>query len=171
MVLYKKTHFNMVRIGIAFYGLWGRESSLKFIYEANKDFKLSSATTWKTTVINIKKITANAGVGYGCTEIVSRDTTVAVLGAGYYDGIDKRYGKVGYVLVNGKRAKILGGIAMNMCMVDVSDIENVKIGDVAVLIGRSGKEEITVYEFSKAINTSNYEVISRINPLLPRILV
>ena len=96
---------------------------------------------------------------------------MAVLGAGCYDGIDKRYAKVGYVLINGKRAKILGGITMNMCMVDATGIENIKIGDEAVLIGRSGQEEITVYDFAKVINTSTHEVISRINPLLSRILV
>ena len=134
-VLYKATHLNMVRIGSALYGLWGRESLLKFMHEKNNEFNLCPALSWKTTVVNIKKIPLNTGVGYLHSEIVSRDTTVAVLGAGCYDGIDKRYAKVGYVLINGKRAKILGGITMNMCMVDATGIENIKIGDEAVLIG------------------------------------
>ena len=170
-VLYKETRFNMVRIGIPIYGLWSRKSTLELIHENFIGHNLFPVISWKTTIVNIKKIPANTGVGYGYSEIVPKETVVAVLGAGYYDGIDKRYGKIGSVLINGKRAKILGGISMNMCMVDVSGIKNIKIGDVAVLIGKSGREEITAYDFAELINTSTYEVISRINPLIDRILV
>lgn len=170
-VLYKETRFNMVRMGIPIYGFWGRESSEGLLHEKGVELILHPVITWKTTIVNIKKIPANTGIGYGYSEVVSRETTVAVLGAGFSDGIDKRYGKVGHVLINGKRAKVLGGVAMNMCMVDATDVEDVNIGDIAVLIGRSDKEEITAYEFAKVINTSTYEIISRINPLLPRVLV
>lgn len=170
-VLHEDTHGTMVRIGIVLYGLWGREASSEFVTQHHREFKLTPAITWKTTVINVKKIPSNTGVGYGHSTVVLRDTIVAVLGAGYYDGIDKRYGKIGHVLINGKRAKVLGGIAMNMCMVDVTDIERVRIGDPAILIGRSGDEEITAYEFAAAINTSTYELISRINPSLQRRIV
>lgn len=170
-VLYKETRFNMVRMGIPMYGFWSRESSETLLREKQVELNLCQVITWKTTVVNVKKVSAKTGIGYGHSEIVARETTVAVLGAGFYDGIDKRYGKIGNVLIRGKRAKVLGGIAMNMCMVDVTDIPNVTIGDVAILIGRSDQEEIAAYEFAKTINTSTYEVIARINPLLTRILV
>lgn len=170
-ILYEDTRFNMVRIGVLLYGFWGRGYLDRLISEKGIYLKLCSAITWKTTVVNVKKIPANIGVGYGHSEVVSRETVVAVLGAGCYDGIDKRYGMAGHVLIRGKRAKVLGSISMNMFMVDVTDIEDIKIGDIAVLIGRSGEKEITIYEFADTINTSTYEIISRINPLLPRILI
>lgn len=170
-LLFKETRFNMVRIGIPLYGLWSRRSALELVQKNLSGNILHPTLTWKTTVVNIKKVPAGTGIGYGHSEIVSKETTVAVLGAGFYDGIDKRYGKIGSVLIKGKRAKILGSISMNMCMVDASHVENIKIGDTAVLIGKSGQEEITAYDFAELINTNTYEVISRINPLLPRVLV
>ncbi len=169
-VLYKKTRLNMVRLGISLYGLWGRKHQLDSILK-KVNLNLNPVIALKTTIVNLKMLPAHTSIGYGHSEKVSKDTVVAVLGAGYYDGIDKRYGKVGYVLINGKRAKILGSIAMNMCMVDATDVGEVKIGDTAILIGKHGDEEISVYEFANAINTSTYEIISRINPLLPRIVV
>ena len=169
--LFPETRFNMVRIGILLHGLWGRKSTLELINKNHTRSKLQPIMTWKTTVINLKKISSGTSIGYGHSEVVEKKTTVAVLGVGFYDGIDKRYGKIGSVLIKGKRAKILGSISMNMCMVDVSHIKNIKIGDTAILIGRSGQEEITAYDFAELINTSTYEVLSRINPLLPRKLV
>lgn len=170
-LLFKETRFNMVRIGIPLYGLWSRRSALELVRKNLSGNILRPVLTWKTTVVNIKKVPAGTGIGYGHSEIVSKETTVAILGAGFYDGIDKRYGKIGSVLIKGKRAKILGSISMNMCMADASHVENIKIGDAAVLIGKSGQEEITAYDFAELINTNTYEVISRINPLLPRVLV
>jgi|CXWL01.1.fsa_nt_gi alanine racemase len=169
-MLFEKTRLDMVRLGISLYGLWGRKHLSDSILK-KVDLSISPVISWKTTIVNLKMVPANTGVGYNLSERVSRDTIVAVLGAGYYDGIDKRYGKIGSVLINGRRAKILGSIAMTMCTVDVTDIEAVKVGDVAVLIGKDGNEEITAYEFAEVINTSTYEVISRINPLLPRIVI
>jgi alanine racemase len=168
--LFPDTRFDMVRIGISLHGLWGRKSTLKLM-DRHGVKKLRPIMTWKTTVINLKKISTGTSIGYGHLEAVGRKTVVAVLGAGFYDGIDKRYGKVGSVLIKGERAKILGGISMNMCMVDASRIKNIKIGDTAILIGGSGRKKITAYDFAELINTSTYEVISRINPLLPRTLV
>jgi alanine racemase len=170
-ILIRETRFNMVRVGIPLYGLWGYEATSKLICDMNVDIKLYPAITWKTTIVNVKKVPAGLGIGYGRLKNVFRDTRIAILGVGFYDGIDRRYSMVGCVLINGKRAKILGSINMNMCSVDVTDIQDVKIGDVAVLIGKSGKDEITAYDIAKQINTSTYEVISQINPLLPRILI
>jgi alanine racemase len=169
--LFPETRFNMVRIGIPLHGLWGRTSTAELINRNLPGSALRPIMTWKTTVVNVKKIPANTSVGYGHSEAVDKETTVAILGAGFYDGIDKRYGKIGSVLINGKRGKILGSISMNMCAVDASDVGGVKIGDEATLIGRSGREEITAYDVAGLIETSTYEVISRINPLLPRIIV
>ncbi|MGB7958196.1 MAG: alanine racemase [Minisyncoccia bacterium] len=169
--LFPETRFNMVRIGIPLHGLWGRPSTVELINKNLADNALRPIMAWKTKVVNVKKISANTSVGYGRSETVSKETTVAILGAGFYDGIDKRYGKTGSVLINGKKAKMLGSISMNMCAVDASGVKNVKIGDEAVLIGRSGREEITAYDVAGLIETSTYEVISRINPLLPRIIV
>lgn len=169
--LFPETRFDMVRIGIPLHGLWSRRGAERLMKENRAAKALRPIMSWKTTVVNIKKIPAGTGVGYRHSEVVKRDTAIAVLGAGFYDGIDKRCGKIGSVLINGKRARMVGGIAMNMCAVDVTDIKNLKIGDTAVLIGVSGHERISAYDIAELVDTNTYEVISRVNPLLSRILV
>lgn len=169
-LLFKELRYDMVRVGIPMYGVWGRKNAITLLQSANIALNLLPVITWKTIVVNIKQILKGTGVGYGNTEVVKRDTKVAVLGAGFFEGIDKRYAKTGCVLINGNRAKILGGIAMNMCVVDVTDIENVQIGDLVIIIGKSGNENISVNDIADTLHTSSHEVLTRINSLLPRYL-
>ena len=169
--LFPETRCDMVRIGIPLHGLWSRRKTMALMKGIPLAGALRPIMSWKTTVVNIKKISAGTGVGYGRSEIVKRDTTIAVLGAGFYDGIDKRQGKIGEVLIRGTRARMVGSIAMNMCTVDATNVKNLKVGDSAILIGRCGREEISVYDIAELIGTNTYEVISTINSLLPRVLV
>jgi alanine racemase len=166
-ILFKETHFNMARIGIGMYGMW---SSKETFVSAKHKLKLKPALTWKTIIAQIKKVKKGTPVSYGLTEKVSRDSLIAVLPIGYYDGFDRGLSSIGNVLVHGKRCKILGRICMNMCMADVTDVKNVKIEDEVVLLGRQGREEITAEEIAGKLGTINYEVVTRINPGIKRFI-
>lgn len=168
-LLFKETRLDMVRIGIPMYGIWGRKSTADIISKKNS-LKLRPVLSWKTTVISIKKLPAGSAVGYGSKKL-KKETVVAILGVGFGDGLDKRYSSSGFVLIRGKRAPVLGSIAMNMSIVDASGIIGVRPGDTAVLLGKSGNQEISAYDLAKAIGTSAYEIFARLNALLPRKLI
>jgi len=90
---------------------------------------------------------------------------------GYFDGYDRKLGSVGNVLIRGKRCKVLGRVCMNMIIVDVTDLPKVELEDEVVLLGRQGKEEISAEDLAQKIGTINYEVVTRVNPLISRIVV
>ena len=159
-----EAQFDMARIGIALYGLW---PSAGFA-EKFRHLELAPALSWKTRIVQIKKIKKGAPVGYGITEKVKKDSTIAVLPVGYYDGYFRKLSSAGEVLISGRRCKILGCISMNLSVVDISDIKNAKVWDEVVLIGRQGRGNVTAEELAEKAGTISYEVVSRINPLLPR---
>ena len=94
-----------------------------------------------------------------------------MLPLGYYDGYDRKLSNLGYVLINGERAQVRGRICMDNIMVDVTNIANVKIEDEVVLLGRQDGDIITAEQMASWAQTINYEIVARINPLLPRIIV
>ena len=159
--------FDMVRVGVAFYGLWPSQEFKSHF----SSFNLRPALSWKTRIIQIKKILKGTPVGYGVTEKVKKDSSIALLPIGYYDGYFRSLSSIGEVLVSGKRCKILGRISMNLSVIDVSAVSDAKVGDEAVLIGQMGSEQVTAEEIAKKLGTISYEVVSRISPLLPRVYV
>lgn len=169
-VLFPETHFDMVRVGISLYGLWSSKETLLSALGRRK-INLIPALTWKTKVAQVKKIEKGTPVSYGLTEKVKRDSIIVVLPIGYYDGYDRKLSSIGEVLIRGKRCRVLGRICMNMCVVDVTDVKNVEIEDEVVLLGRDGDEIITAEELASKIGTINYEVVTRINPLIKRVVV
>lgn len=171
IILFPETYFNMVRLGISMYGLWPSKETFVSAQEKNQRINLEPILTWKTRIAQIKNIKAGDPVGYGLTERVSRDSKIAVLPVGYWDGYDRKLSGVGNVLIKGKRCKLLGRVCMNMVVVDVTDVIDAKLEDEVVILGKRGKEEITVEEIAQKIGTINYEVVTRINPLIPRIIV
>lgn len=171
IILFPETYFNMVRLGISMYGLWSSKETFVSAREKNRQINLEPVLTWKTRIAQIKNIKAGDPVGYGLTERVSRDSKIAVLPVGYWDGYDRKLSGIGNVLIKGKRCKLLGRVCMNMVVVDITDVVNVKLEDEVVILGKLGKEEITVEEIAQKIGTINYEVVTKINPLIPRIIV
>lgn len=171
IILFPETYFNMVRLGISMYGLWSSKETFVSAQEKNRQINLEPALTWKTRIAQIKNIKAGDPVGYGLTERVSRDSKIAVLPVGYWDGYDRKLSGIGNVLIKGKRCKLLGRVCMNMVVVDVTDVVDAKLEDEVIILGKQGKEEITVEEIAQKIGTINYEVVTRINPLIPRIIV
>ncbi|MBI2064083.1 MAG: alanine racemase [Candidatus Yanofskybacteria bacterium] len=158
---------NLVRAGIGLYGLWPSE---KLREKLSQKIRLEPALSWKTKIVQVRRVSRGETVGYGRTHKVKNETSIAVLPVGYYDGYDRKLSQCGEVIISGKRAKIVGRVCMNMTIVDLGGIK-AKAGDDVILIGKNGKEQITVEELAQKIGTINYEVVSRINPLLPRIYI
>ena len=170
-ILFPETYFDMVRLGISMYGLWPSKETFVSAKEKNRKLKLEPVLTWKTRVAQIKKIKAGMPISYGLTERASRDLKIAVLPIGYFDGYDRKLSGIGNVLIKGKRCRVLGRVCMNMIMVNVSHNKTIKLEDEVVILGKQGSEIIFVEELAQKIGTINYEVVTRINPLIPRILV
>lgn len=163
----KRTEINMCRAGIGIYGVLP-SPDFKTLY---KKLKLSPVLTWKTRIIQIKEVKKGTYIGYGITEKAKKDIRMAVLPVGYYEGIARLYSSIGEVLVSGKRCRILGRVSMNVTVIDISSLNKIpKIWDEVVIIGRQANEEITADEFAKKTKTINYEVVTRINPLIKRII-
>ena len=102
--------------------------------------------------------------------LTKKATKIAVIPQGYADGIPRLLSNNGEVLIKGKRAKIVGRVAMNMIVVDISHIKDVYPEDEVIILGKQGKNEITAEQIAKESNTINYEIVTRISPLLPRII-
>lgn len=171
-ILFPQTLFNMARVGIGLYGLWPSKETKISALQANIALnELSPVLTWKTRIAQIKTVKAGESIGYGCTDVATQDIQLAVLPVGYYDGYDRKLSSVGYVLIRGQRAPILGRVCMNMIMVDVTSIPQARVEDEVVLLGRQGDAVISAETLAAKIGTINYEVVTRINPLLPRIVV
>lgn len=170
-ILYPETHFSLARTGIALYGLWPSKETRISATDKSRGMTLRPALTWKTIVAQVKDLPAGTPISYGLTEKVTRKSRVAVIPIGYWDGYDRKLSSMGRVLIKGKRAKVLGRICMNMCVVDVTDIPGVKAEDEVVILGTQGKETITAEDIASMVGTINYEIVTRINPTIPRVIV
>jgi len=168
----RETFFEMVRVGIGLYGLWpSKETLLSCLLEDAEPAPLRQVMTWKARIAQIKSAAAGAYIGYGCTYRATRPTRLAVLPIGYADGYDRRLSGIGHLLIRGRRAPVLGRICMNIVMADVTDIPEARLEDEAVLIGRQGAEEIAVSQVAQQCNTIAYEIVARIAPQIPRLVV
>ena len=170
-MIYKETHFNMARVGIGLYGLWSSKETKKTVQKFGKKINLLPSLTWKSCIAQIKEIPLGTPVSYGLTEETKRNSKIAVLPIGYWDGLDRGLSSIGEVLINGKRAKIMGRICMNICMVDVTHIKGIHVEDEVVIIGKSGSSVISAEEIAEKLGTINYEIVTRINPTIPRIII
>jgi alanine racemase len=162
------SHLKAVRLGIGLYGLWPAES-IKQTYRSK--FHLQPALSWHTKVIQIKRIPAGTSIGYGSSYTVNRKSTIAILPVGYWDGFDRKLSNNCDVLIGGRLCPVVGRICMNLTMVDVTKVPRVKVGDKVTLIGCQGYKQITVEDMAGRTGTIHYEIVTRINPLLPRIII
>ncbi len=165
-ILFPESHFDMVRIGMGLYGYW---PSLIAKVDHSPVTSLQPVLNWKTVVGEIKEIPGGSYLGYDLIEQVKRKTKIAVLPVGYWHGYGRALSSIGEVLIRGRRAKVLGRVSMDMIVVDVTDTPKVRVGDEVVLIGRQGREEIWADELALKASTSEYEFLTRINPLIRRV--
>jgi alanine racemase len=155
--------FNMVRTGIAMYGLTpdvGMGSS--------KDFGLRPAMQLRAALYLVKDVPANTPVGYGASEYTSRDTKLGVVTMGYADGIP-RIARGAGVWINGQRAPIIGRVSMDQFVVDLGPDSKAKSGDWVVVFGNGSHGEFTADDWGGASGSINYEIVTRIGPRVPRI--
>lgn len=143
---------DMVRPGIAIYGLYPSK-------EVKKSINLIPAQQFKTKIVFIKELPRGESISYGRTYITKRRRRVASLPVGYADGYNRLLSNQGEVLVRGQRVPIIGRVCMDQCMIDVTNLTQVEIGDEVVLWGRQGEEMITVEEIAQKIRTINYEIV------------
>jgi alanine racemase len=160
---YPDCYHDMVRPGIMLYGMYPSVEMKKL----NGDFRPAMAI--KTSIIELKTVPTKAQISYGCTFTASRPTRIATMPAGYADGFSRRLSNRGQVLVQGKRAPIVGNVCMDFMMADVTGIPNVNVNDEVVLVGRQGAEEIVFEELASLMDTINYEVVSLIGKRVPRV--
>jgi len=171
-ILFQEPEFNLARVGIGLYGLWpSKETYLSSVLEKKEPPSLRPVLSWKARVSQIKKVPTGAYVGYGCTYRTTRPTVLAVIPVGYYDGYDRRLSNAAHVLVRGGRAPVRGRVAMDFIMVDVTDVPGVKLEDQVTLLGADGRERITAEDLAALAGTISYEILARINPLVPRLVV
>jgi len=171
-ILFENTRFDMVRPGLSVYGHWpSKETYLSYRLLGGENDLFRPVLSWKTQITQIRKVPADSFVGYGCTYRTTAPTKLAVIPIGYADGYDRRLSNTAYVLVRGRRAPVRGRVCMNLTMIDVTDIKGARLGDEVTLIGIDGNESLTVEQLTAWSGTINYEILSRLSPLLPRIVV
>jgi len=172
-LLFREADFSMVRIGISLYGHWpSKETYLSWLLRHGRDsVRLEPALAWRTRVGQLKAVGVGSPIGYGLTYRPTRATRVAVLPVGYSDGYPRALSNRARVLVRGRPAPVVGRVAMNITLIDVTDIPDAAEGDVATLIGGDGGERVTVEELAELAGTINYEILARLSPLTARCLV
>lgn len=158
-----QTGMDMVRAGITLYGLWPSD-------EVRRDLiPLRPVLSLYSHIVHIKEIEAGEEVSYGGTFTAPSKMRIATIPAGYGDGYPRALSGRGYVLIAGKRAKILGRVCMDQFMVDVTDIPEASFGDPVTLIGRDGEEEITMEMLGELSGRFNYEIACCLGKRIPRI--
>ena len=151
---FPERHCDMVRLGLGLYGINARNNQM-----------LHCISTLKTTILQIHDVPANETVGYSRRGHLTRDSRIAALPIGYADGLNRHLGcGNGYCLVNGKKAPYVGNICMDVCMIDVTDID-CREGDTAVIFG----PELPPTVLSDAIDTIPYEILTSVSPRVKRI--
>lgn len=170
-ILMPEAYFNFVRLGIGAYGLWPSDKTLRAAERAGIQMELKPALSWKTVMAQIKEVKKGALVGYGCTYKMPHSGRIAVLPVGYYDGYVRLLSNKGSVLIRGQKAPVIGRVCMNMIMVDVTHITDVRLEDEVVLIGRQKNEMMTAETLADLSQTINYEVTTRINERIHRRLL
>ncbi len=172
VILFPDTYFNLVRLGVAMYGLWPSENVRLLAQQKKRHLNLKPVLQWKTIIAQLKRVKKGSPIGYGLTERVSRDSILAVLPVGYWDGYDRGLSSCGTVLIRERLCKVLGRVFMNMCVVDVTDIpQQLRVEDAVTLLGTQKTVGVSAESIASKIGTINYEVVTRINPLLPRFVV
>jgi len=158
---------HMVRVGLGIYGMYPSAS----LSRTHSDLELRPVMRWVSHLAQVKVLPARHPVGYGLTYITPREMRIGIVPQGYADGYDRGLSSSGEVLVRGVRCSVLGRVAMNMFAIDLSAVPEAKPEDEVVLLGDQGDDLITAEEIALRLGTINYEVTTRVSPLLPRRIV
>ena len=153
---------DMVRVGIGLYGCYASE-------DVDRGTLLRPVMSLKSRVARLRRLDPGESVSYGCTWTAARPSVVALVMCGYGDGLRRTLSNKGSVLVRGRRAPIVGRIAMDMCVADVTEIPYVALDDEVVIIGRQRDDEISAEEVARLSDTISYETLTGITARVPRV--
>jgi alanine racemase len=153
---------DMVRPGIGIYGCYPSP-------HVQRSVDLRPVLSLKSRVARLRRLEPGESVSYGCTWTAARPSVVALVMCGYGDGLRRELSNKGNVLIRGRRAPIIGRIAMDMCITDVTDIPYVALDDEVVIIGRQRDDEIPAEEVAALCGTINYEILTGISARVPRV--
>lgn len=173
-ILEPKTHGDLVRAGIAAYGLWPSKETLAAWRErstpAMRAPELRPVLSWRARLAQVKDVPAGGYVGYGRTWRATRPSRIAIVPVGYFEGYDRRLSNVAHALVHGVRAPVRGRVCMNMCMIDVTDVPAARAGDVATLLGSDGDDRVSAEQLAGWMGSIHYEAVSRIHMNQPSVV-
>ncbi|MFD3155721.1 alanine racemase [Haloimpatiens sp. FM7330] len=162
---FPEVHFEAVRPGIIQYGYYPSD-------EVNKNkIKLKPAMSLKTNVVHIKKVPKGEYIGYGRKFKTKNDSVIATLPVGYADGYTRLLFNKGKVIINGKFAPVVGRICMDQCMIDITNIKDVKVGTDVILIGQAEDIKFDAEDAAALLDTISYEVVCMISKRVPRVYI
>ena len=157
---------NLVRPGHAIYGYVSPARGAPA-----RALSVAPALTWKVTVLEVKDVEAGALIGYGGIHRAARPMRIAVLAAGYADGIPHRLGNRGHVIVKGKLAPVVGAVSMDLTTIDVTGCPDLKTGDAVMLLGSEGGVSINAQQMAKWAGTISYAVLCGIHARVKRVYI
>ncbi|WP_224996134.1 alanine racemase [Cesiribacter sp. SM1] len=167
---YPETRMDLVRIGIMLYGFWPNlETRIMYMrHNPEQPDPLRRLICWKSRILSIKKVKMGEYIGYGNSYLASKDMVIATVPVGYAYGFSRSLSNVGRVLVHGERVAVVGVVNMNLIMINVTEIRQIRKDDEVVLIGSQGNKNISVSSFSEMSQQLNYEMLSRLPADIPR---
>lgn len=157
-----ESHLDMVRAGIATYGLYPSDAIDR------KRAELRPAMSLKSRISQVKAVPAGVPLSYGMTYVTTRPTRIATVAIGYADGLNRLLSSKGVMLVRGRRVPIVGRVCMDLTLVDVGAVPEAAVGDEVTIFGRQGRAEISADEMARTLNTINYEIVSTITSRVKR---
>ncbi len=162
LVLRKDCRYDLVRPGLAIYGL-------PPVPAVRERVELRPVMTFKTRLMQLKRVPTGTGVSYGHTFIAPRDSTIGILPVGYADGYRRGLQHGCDVLIRGRRAPVVGAVCMDLTMIDLTEVPDAEVGDEVILWGRSGAETVSVNEVARIAQTISYEMLCTVGRRVPRI--
>jgi alanine racemase len=166
-MLWPQTRLDMVRIGIALYGLWPSPQTRVAMNGAR--FDLHPALSMHSTLTVVRTVEPGTPIGYGGSYHAPKRTRIGVVPLGYADGIPRLLSNRGAFLAGGRRCPIVGRVCMNMTMIDLAGVPEAKAGDEVTLLGTQGDAAITADDWGDWAETINYEIVTRLPAELPRV--
>lgn len=163
-MFFKELHYDMVRVGIGMYGLWPSKETKEVM---QKKHKLHPVLSWKAIISEIKSLPKGTKIGYDLTEELKRDSSIAIVPVGYWHGYPRLLSSKGVFNLNGKKAKIIGRVSMDMIAIDVTGLK-AKVGDEVAIIGGKYGHYAEADQMAQDSDTINYEITTRINPIIKR---
>lgn len=160
-----ETYLDCVRAGIILYGYYPSDEVKK------ESLPLKPVLTLKTKIVHVKNLDKDMYISYGRTFKTERDSIIATIPIGYADGYSRLLSGKAKVIINGKFAKVVGRICMDQCMIDVTDVGDVKVGDEVILLGEDNNLKFNADDMAEIIGTINYDILCMIKHRIPRVYI